>query len=114
MKQFTFLLVLSILLVCCSKEETGGSEDPDQPFIFSSLSAEKDTIESGQSTKIIAVATGFKLTYYWAATAGDILGSGHEVLYTASPCQAGKNKITCTVCDGNNVSETKEIFIVVK
>jgi hypothetical protein len=79
-----------------------------------SLTAEKDTIESGQSTKVFAVASGYKLTFYWSATAGDILGSGDEVVYTASPCHAGKNKINCTVRDGNNASRSKEIEIVVK
>jgi hypothetical protein len=114
MRYITTLLLLLPFIVSCSKDNNGGSDDPDKPFIFSALIAEKDTIESGESTKITATATGYKINYYWAATAGDILGSGHEVLYTASPCQVGKNKITCTVCDGNNVSESKEIFIVVK
>jgi len=114
MKQLITLLLLLFVVISCSKDDNGGSEDPDQPFIFSSLSAEKDTIESGQSTKVTAVASGYRLTYKWSASAGDILGSGNEVVYTASPCHIGKNTITCTVRDGNNVSESKEIFIVVK
>jgi hypothetical protein len=78
------------------------------------LPNERDTIESGESTKIVAAATGYRLTFFWAATAGDILGKGSEVVYTASPCQSGKNKITCTVRDGNGASGKKEIYIVVK
>jgi hypothetical protein len=114
MKQLIVILLLLFAWNACSKDDTGGSDDPDQPFIYSSLTAEKDTIESGQSTKVTAVATGYKLNYYWSATAGDILGSGDEVVYTASPCHAGKNKITCTVRDGNNASRTKDVEIVVK
>jgi len=114
MKQLIILLLLLIAVASCNKDDNGGSGDPDQPFVFSSLNAEKDTIESGQSTKVFAVATGYRLNYYWSASAGDILGSGNEVVYTASPCNAGKNKITCTVRDGNNASRSKEIFIVVK
>ena len=114
MKKLPVLILVLSLLVSCSKDNNGGSGDPGQPFIFSSLSAEKDTIESGESTKVVATATGYKINYYWSATAGDILGNGYEVVYTASPCQAGKNKITCTVRDGNNASRSKEIFIVVK
>ncbi|MFH1321287.1 MAG: hypothetical protein ABII90_11640 [Bacteroidota bacterium] len=114
MKQFITLSIFLFLLASCAKDENGGSEDPDQPLFFASLEAEKDTIESGGSTKISAVASGYKLTFYWSASAGDILGSGSEVLYTASPCHIGKNTITCIVRDGKNVSQSKEIFIVVE
>jgi hypothetical protein len=114
MKKFILSSILLFLMVSCTKDENGGSENPDQPLFFVSLEAEKDTIESGGSTKISAVASGYKLTFYWSATAGDILGSGSEVIYTASPCHIGKNTITCTVRDGKNVSQSKEIFIVVK
>ncbi|MBN2667020.1 MAG: hypothetical protein JXR67_10945 [Bacteroidales bacterium] len=114
MKYLTYLTIMLALLVSCSGENTDDEGDPLEPLAFSSLTAERDTIESGESTKIIAVATGYSLSYYWTATAGDILGKGSEVVYTASPCQSGKNKITCTVKDGNNASLKKEIYIVVK
>jgi hypothetical protein len=114
MRQLFTSLIFFIVLYSCNKEDNGGFEDPDQPFIFLSLTTEKDTIESGQSTKVFAVATGYKVTYFWSATAGDILGKGSEITYAASPCHAGKNKITCTARDGNNASDTKEISIVVK
>jgi len=105
---------LAILLFCISCENNNDPGDPVQPLVFSSLQAEKDTIVSGESTKITAIATGYKITFNWSASAGDILRSGAEVLYVASPCQAGKNKITCTVKDGNGQSDIKEIFIVVE
>lgn len=107
---FLFLLVI----LSCSKSDDGNQEDPGQPLIFTSLTAERDTIESGETTKVTAVATGYKISFHWSATAGDILGTGSQVIYAASPCQAGKNKITCTVNDGNNNSNSKEISIVVK
>jgi len=108
----TIILVIS-MHASCSRDETGEPEDPNKPFTFTDLNAEKDTIESGESTKVKATATGYKISYHWSATAGDILGSGEEVVYTASPCQAGKNKISCTVRDGYNFSLSKEIYIVV-
>lgn len=110
----TFSIFVLLLISACSKDDNGGDGDPSQALYFQSLEAEKDTIESGQSTKVYAVATGYKLSYYWSATAGDILGSGDQVVYTASPCHIGKNTISCTVKDGNNASRTKEIEIVVK
>lgn len=114
MKYLTYLIFMIFLLVSCSGESPDDEGDPQEPLAFLSLAAERDTIESGESTKIVAAATGYRLNYYWTATAGDILGKGSEVLYTASPCQSGKNKITCTVKDGNNASLKKEIYIVVK
>ena len=114
MKYLTYLAFLILMLFSCSGESPEDEGDPQEPLAFSSLTADRDTIESGESTKIVAAATGYSLNYYWTATAGDILGKGSEVVYTASPCQSGKNKITCTVKDGNNASLKKEIYIVVK
>jgi hypothetical protein len=105
-------LAVILLFSSCNKEDDTG--DPSQPLIFSSLIAEKDTIAPGESTEITATATGYSITYKWSATAGDILGSGARVMYAASPCHAGSNRITCTVKDGNNKSAAKEIEIVVE
>jgi hypothetical protein len=112
-----YLVIISIflyLLTSCAKDENEGNEDPDLPLTFSSLKVENDTIKPGETTKIIADASGYKLSYYWSASAGDILGKGKEVVYAVSICHIGKNKITCTINDGNNVSKSKELFIVVK
>ncbi len=109
---FVFGLAVLFLFSSCNEEEDPG--DPSQPLIFNSLVAEKDTITPGESTGITATASGYKITFNWSATAGDILGSGAQVIYAASPCQAGKNKITCKVKDGNDNADTKEIFIVVE
>jgi hypothetical protein len=62
--------------------------------------------------KVTAAASGSSLNYFWSATLGDILGSGAEVIYAASPCSAGKNRITCRVESGSQ-SETKTVDIIV-
>ena len=108
------LLIILFLFASCDKDKNGGTEDPDQPLVYYSLTSEKDTITAGETTKVTSEATGYMLTYNWSATAGDILGSGNDILYAASPCHAGRNKITCAVSDGNNASQSKEIFIVVE
>lgn len=105
-------LILLLLFSSCEKNNDPG--DPSQPLIFSSLDAKRDTISPGDTTRITAVASGYKITYNWSASAGDILNSGAEVIYAALPCQTGKNRVTCTVKDGNEQSETKEIYIVVE
>ncbi len=114
MKLLPGLLIIIFLFASCDKDKNGGTEDPGLPLVYYSLASEKDTITAGETTKVTAEATGYMITYNWSATAGDILGSGSEITYAASPCHAGTNKITCTVTDGNNVSESKEISIVVQ
>ena len=114
LKTALIVIGLTVLFIfnSCNKEEDSG--DPSQPLIFSSLTTEKDTITPGESTEITATASGYKLTFNWSATAGDILGSGAQVIYAASPCHAGRNQITCMVQDGNDKSATKDIDIVVE
>ncbi len=114
MRQLAIALLLLITLTSCSKEENGDNGDPNQPLVFSSLTAEKSTISPGETTKVTASATGYMIVFKWSASAGDILGSGKSVVYAASPCHAGSNKVTCTVTDGNNVSQSREVFIVVQ
>ncbi|MFW5822621.1 MAG: hypothetical protein ACOCU7_04455 [Tangfeifania sp.] len=92
----------------CSEEKT---ETPDD-LVFQSLVAEKDTIAPSESTKIKATATGSRLEFFWSATLGDIIGSGPEVTYVASPCAAGSNEISCKITNGSQ-SESKSIKIVV-
>ncbi len=108
------LILISVFLLYCCEEKENNSGDSSQPLVFTSLIAEKDTIEAGDQTKITATASGYKIQYFWAANAGSILGEGAEVIYAAPPCQAGENTITCMVKDGNGNSEKKEIIIVVQ
>lgn len=112
-RKFCFLpiiLPLAFVLLNCSKEE---EELPETKLVFHSLVSEKDTIAPGETTRVTADATGSNLTYHWSATIGDILGSGSEVIYAASPCQAGTNQITCEITDGSNQPASKTIDIVV-
>ncbi len=110
-----FCLLLLAVIMSCKKDDNGKNDNGDNgtPLVFSELVAESDTIVSGTSTSITATATGYNLTYSWSATAGNILGSGHEVIYTTPPCVPGINQISCTIKDGNNKTETKNINIVV-
>lgn len=114
MKPLIAFMILFVSMISCSIEEGDDHGDPNQPLVFTSLTAEKYTIAPGETTKITAVATGYWITYTWTKTAGDILGSGSQVVYAVSPCHLGTNKITCTVTDSKNVSQSKEITIVVE
>lgn len=105
------ILVLSLLIPACG--EDNDLEDPSVPLEFISLQAGKSALKVGETTTIKATAKGSNLVYYWSATLGDILGSGPEVIYAASICQVGINKITCKITGGNNQSASKTIEIVV-
>jgi len=108
--KIAFVLFVFLFSLCSKEDEENG---PEAPLEFLSLVAEDDTLASGETTKITATATGSNLSYYWSATQGDILGSGYQVTYASSPCQAGTNQVTCEVADDRNQSESKTINIVV-
>ena len=112
MRQLAILLGIIISLVACDSDNGDDTGDPTQPLVYVSLTADKDTIAPGETTKIIAVATGYRLTYTWSKSAGIITGTGSQVSYTVPPCDIGRNRITCKVTDGKNVSESKDIYIV--
>ena len=105
-----FLLIIIILFSDCSKKD---DTEPAGELIFHSLVSEKDTISPGEQTKITANATGTNLKYFWKAEGGTIINSGAQVNYTAGPCDLGKNKITCEIKSGDNLSESKSLYVVV-
>lgn len=108
------LILITIPLIwSCDQLEENGSELPSEPFVYYSLISEKDSIRVGETTKIKANAKGGdQLIFYWSTTGGTILGSGAEVLYTVSPCEIGKNKVSCEINYAKLQSETKTIDIV--
>jgi hypothetical protein len=112
MKKLAILLGIIFSLVACGSNNDDEYGDPDQPLVFVSLTADNDTISPGETTKIVAVATGYRLAFTWTKSAGIITGSGNQVFYTVPPCDVGRNRITCKVTDGNYVSESKDIYIV--
>jgi hypothetical protein len=113
-KQYLLIAVVAVLFYTCGDNEGAQADPSTDPLVFTSLVAERDTLDSGESTKIEAKATGYNLSYNWSATLGNILGSGSVIEYAVSPCHVGTNKITCTINDGNNQSESKSLQIIVQ
>ncbi|NQU88562.1 MAG: hypothetical protein HQ541_22675 [Mariniphaga sp.] len=112
-----FLLIIPVLLFLffsCEKPEEYQPDPTNELLVFNSLTSERDPLEPGESTNITALASGYKLSYNWSASLGNILGSGSDVVYAVSPCHVGRNKILCVIKDGNNQSESKTIYIVVQ
>lgn len=107
---FTLSLVFLLLsMTACEKKPHYESELIE----FTSLKTDLDTLLVGQTATITAIAEGNNITFSWAASTGDLLGSGDVVYYLAGICSIGSNIITCTAT-GDNRSESKTVTIVVK
>lgn len=65
MKKLAILLGIIFSLVACGSNNDDEYGDPDQPLVFVSLTADNDTISPGETTKIVAVATGYRLAFTW-------------------------------------------------
>lgn len=119
MKSIKSILTIAVFIVAvmgCKKNET--PQDPaGTPFSFSDLKATNSIIAIGTTTTVTATATGANLIYSWSLSAGslgDIIGSGAQVTYGASPCCTGNNTVNCKVKDGSGTEATKTITIVVQ
>jgi len=111
------LLILLIIFVgtfctSCEKDDNNPDSDPE-PLVFTCITADSDSILINTTTKVTAFATGYKLTYTWWATKGEIIGSGSSVNYAAPPCTPGSNTVSCTIKDGYNNYLTESVDIVV-
>ncbi len=114
---FLSMLASMLFLASCKKDSSEPNTAQPTPFSFVSLTADTTEIvfSTNPSTKITAVATGDGLTYQWSATAGDILGSGAKVTYTANQsCCGGANTITCKVKDKFGNLAAKQVSINVR
>jgi len=108
----TFISVILCNITSCDKKDDNSDNNTEQ-LEFIDLSAESDTVFINSSTNVTATATGYDLSYNWASTGGIIYGSGAEVLFGTPNCTPGDKIISCSVKDGNNNSETKQITITV-
>ena len=110
-----FLLIPLIFILSCEKKNNNQVNDPSEGYIssFVSLTAEKDSLVPGESTKITALVDGNCVKYFWDATQGDILGSGREITYVALLCACGKSVITCRAKAGSyEISRSVIIYII--
>ena len=110
-RSLLFIIFFAFIILSC-KENDYIPESDSFLSSFESLTTEKDTLFKGQSTTITAIATGYKILFKWYATDGDILGTGNQIIYMASPCCIGNSTITCEAT-ANNRSESKSLIITV-
>lgn len=108
MRGLSYILLVCVILSCKKKEPKKPSTDPQ--FTFVSLTADATTLKQGDVTNIKANVTG-TVTYAWSITAGDVFGSGNNVLFAAGSCCTGNHTVTCKVTDSNNNSDSKSVVI---
>ncbi|MEJ2193238.1 MAG: hypothetical protein P8X73_00070 [Ignavibacteriaceae bacterium] len=106
------ILFLSFLLFSCvqptaPEDNVDGNNEP----VINNITVDPLLIRVGTSTTITIDATdpdGDFLSYSWAASLGDIIGSGKQVRYTAAFCCVGINTINLVVSDsrGANISHS--------
>jgi len=114
---FVTVIISGIMFSSCKKEnvepQDNNSTSVDE-FEFTSLDADKTTLDLGEMTTITATVKGENITYQWTTTRGTILGSGSQISYGTN-CQSctGQNTITCIATDENNNTDTKSIEVTV-
>jgi hypothetical protein len=85
----------------------------NQPPQLVSLTADRTVIGLGETATITAAAVdldGDPLTFTWLATAGQIQGSGSQIVWTA-PNEWGTQFIRCEVDDGKGGKDSNSLSI---
>ena len=98
MKQLFVLLLLSLVLFSCKKDEEVDLNTTFPEII--NLTPEKRNIKVGETTDIFCEAIGGELSYEWSVLLGDIIPvneDASQVTYSGFACCAGEKVITCTV-----------------
>lgn len=115
---FALFFAIAFVFVTCKPEDNGNDQNrPDETtveLVFSSLTADKDILNPGETATITAEASGQDIIYQWTATSGSLIGSGKTVTYTPTPCITGEIAIVCKVEDKYKKSLTKSITITVQ
>ena len=117
MKLLMSILILSFIFYGCvqptaPEDNVDGNNEP----IINDVIINPLLIRVGTSTTITIDATdpdGDFLSYSWAVALGDIIGSGHEVRYTAAFCCVGINTVNLVVSDSRGASISHSINLEV-
>ncbi|MCZ6702667.1 MAG: hypothetical protein O6940_06455 [Ignavibacteria bacterium] len=117
MKILLPILLSSFLLYGCFQPTSPEANvDGNNKPVINNVTIDPLLIRVGSSTTITIDATdpdGDRLSYSWAVALGDIIGSGHEVRYTAAFCCVGINTINLVVTDSRGASVSESINLEV-
>ncbi|MEX1137737.1 MAG: hypothetical protein WEB33_13645 [Bacteroidota bacterium] len=107
--------ILAVASCAQPVSEEGGS-GPNSPPEISSLTVDPSIVIIGRWVTMRVEAEdpdGDRLAFGWSASAGDIIGEGAEVRYTASYCCVGFNTVRVRVEDGRGGVATRAVDIPV-
>ena len=107
MKKLLILLAALTVLASCKKDKENGTDETQNPLVFTSLTASDTSIIVTDVPVITAVATGDELQYVWSASYGSFIGSGSQVQWTV--CHADTFRIWCKVKDKYGEEITKSV-----
>ncbi len=109
-------LFLFVFAHCAQPVSENDGSGPNRPPAISSLTINPAVVTIGQWVTLRVEAEdpdGDQVVFRWSATAGDIIGEGNEVRYTASYCCVGFNTIRVRVEDRRGGVATRSVDIPV-
>lgn len=99
---FILLSFIALLSFSCKKDndiKPVDNSNSANPFAFTQLYADRDSIKLSNSIIITAITTGNNLSYIWDVPLGVVNGGlGNEITFTG--CCAGDHLIKCKVTNG--------------
>ena len=114
-KALLLLMGVSVCLQVMGCGGDGGGVIENHPPQLVSLTADPVTVGPGETATITASATdpdGDVLSYSWEIAAGQIEGTGSQVVWTA-PNTSGNHSVMCVVSDGGGESDSGSVPIEV-
>jgi hypothetical protein len=108
------VLICALIISGCVQPHPSESTQSDP--VIKKLTADPPVIQVGSSCTLTVEAEdpgGGPLTYQWSASAGDIIGQGASVRYTASFCCTGSNRVKVTVKNnrGGSASQSIDVYV---
>lgn len=110
------LVPLVVLVQCAQPVSLDDAAGSNRPPVIRSITVTPPAVVIGTWVVVRAEAEDPEndlLRYRWSASAGDIIGEGTEVRYTASYCCVGFNTVRVTVEDGRGGVVTRSVEISV-
>ena len=112
--RFLPVWMVALTVTCCVQPHPTDPTASDP--IIRKLTADPPSIQVGSSCTLTVEAEdpgGGPLTYQWSASAGDIIGQGASVRYTASFCCTGSNRVKVTVKNnrGGSASQSIDVYV---
>jgi hypothetical protein len=112
--RLTVITIIAVIAIYTANScEEPNPEEGQVPLVFTDLTADKDSLNIGETVTFTATATGKDVTYLWSASAGSLLGGGNQVTLTPTPCLTGDIVITCVVRDDYDETKTKTLSVYI-